>query len=463
MGIWCVINTVLFCFVLAILILTHEIFSHLLCSGIFTTSQIFSPLLPVALKVGQIRSSRRLLEKDIFCISPRHIAISGKVTIFCFDKTGTLTLDGMEFSGIAPVFKSSSDKEATLGALIPHAHNQIETPDISYDCITAMSTCHAVAKYGDSKLVGNEVEVKMFTATNWILGKDPTTGVDQVTSPKGDVTLSLIRKYEFDHARQTMSVIHQQGDDPSSRVAVCKGSFEKIAGLCSASSVPSNYYEVAKGYALNGGYVLGVAKRKIDFTGSVESLSRDDVEVPESFELISLLIFRNEPKDESLGAIEQLREGAVRPVMITGDNAQCGQYISRTCGLVDKNAKILLGETDKETGDIVWSFMGDLSDSVKYSTSEVLNMMPDICCIPTSGNAPVELAITGNSTVEKLDEDGSLASLLLGVRIFARMSPDNKTKIVRKFRSLGFITGMCGDGGNDCGELVQTRILNELI
>ena len=60
--------------------------------GVFTASQIFSPLLPVALKVGQIRSSHRLQQKSVFCVSPRHIAICGKINVFCFDKvSGVLT------------------------------------------------------------------------------------------------------------------------------------------------------------------------------------------------------------------------------------------------------------------------------------------------------------------------------------------------------------------------------------
>lgn len=400
--------------------------------------------------MGQIRSSQRLLQKNIFCLSPRHIAISGKVTVFCFDKTGTLTLDGMEFSGIAPVRRTSGGAE--MGSLVPHAHGQHDTAGIPPECIVAMSTCHAVARYGESKLVGNEVEVKMFSATNWSLSKDPKTGVDQVISPAGDVKLSLIRKYEFDHARQTMSVIHEQNRDPSTRVVVCKGSFEKIAGLCTPKSIPLDYHKVAKRYALNGGYVLGMARRRIDYTGSVESLSREEVEMPESFELISLLIFRNEPKDESRRAIGELRDGVVRPVMITGDNAQCGQYISRTCGLVDDNARILLAETDKKTGLVSWTYMGEEDNSTHYETRQILGMINDLSS-NSSDTAPTELAVAGNATLDKLEEDGNLVKLLLCVRIFARMSPDNKTKIVRKFRSLGFITGMCGDGGNDCGEL----------
>ena len=60
----------------------------------FTITQVFSPLIPIALKAGQVRSTSRLLSKQIFCISPRHIPICGKINIFGFDKTGTLTNEG---------------------------------------------------------------------------------------------------------------------------------------------------------------------------------------------------------------------------------------------------------------------------------------------------------------------------------------------------------------------------------
>ena len=65
----------------------------------------------------------------------------------------------------------------------------------------------------------------------------------------------------------------------------------------------------------------------------------------------------------------------------------------------------------------------------------------------------VELAVTGNATLDYFEEKGILVNIILHVRIFARMSPVSKTMLVMKFRELGFITGMCGDGGNDCGAL----------
>merc|ERR1719188_2878267 len=43
--------------------------------------------------------------------------------------------------------------------------------------------------------------------------------------------------------------------------------------------------------------------------------------------------------------------------------------------------------------------------------------------------------------------------LLLRVRIFARMSPAQKSSVIEGLIAKGLVVGMCGDGGNDCGAL----------
>jgi cation-transporting ATPase 13A3/4/5 len=284
----------------------------------------------------------------------------------------------------------------------------------------------------------------------------------KVRSPDGQTTLSIVRKFDFDHGRQTMSVITE--DTKGVRHAICKGSFEKIEALCDPASVPPLYRKTAKDYALNGGYVLGLAKKAVanDSSMNLETLHRDDIETPGSFELLGLLVFRNEPKSDSRSAIEQLRDGVVRPRMITGDNAQCGQYICRSCALVDKNARILLAELKRgapldDPASVEWAFMGE-EEGRTFSTTEVITMSaaadflaenPD----ESSADGPIELAITGNVTLQLLEASRQFTPLLPHVRVFARMSPDNKSFVIRKFRSLGFIVGMCGDGGNDCGAL----------
>lgn len=419
--------------------------------GMFTISQIFSPLLPVALKVGQIRSSQRLLKQKIFCINPRRIAISGKVNIFCFDKTGTLTKEGMEFSGISICQQVINQTHPILSSLQKNISNNVM---LSSHIIECMACCHSLVKYGENEYVGNEVEINMFRATEWILTQDIKSELTIVVSPTGNQNFKILKKYEFDHSRQLMSVIAE--DQYGQKYVYCKGSFEKIELLCQINDIPLNYKHIARQYAMDGGYVLGFGYRKLSSfeisTNNFSTISRDDIEIKSSFHLLGLMIFRNEPKEDSRDAIKHLREGVVRPVMITGDNTQCGQYIARSCFLVNENSKILLGEYNTSLNNVIWTFMIDNEDEnitpIQFNTSQVIDMITSFNTVVYEGEI-IELAVTGNQTILHLQNiNKQLDNLLIHIRIFARTSPDSKSMIVRQFRRHGFIVGMCGDGGN---------------
>ena len=418
--------------------------------GMFTVSQIFSPLLPVALKVGQIRSSKRLSDQKIFCVNPRRIAISGKVNIFCFDKTGTLTKEGMEFSGVSVCSQIVGQPRPVLSNLQRDISNSGMLPPHILEC---MSCCHSLVKFGENEYVGNEVEINMFRASKWLLIQDAQSELTTVISPNKNQRFTLLKKYDFDHARQTMSVIVE--DQSGKKHVYCKGSFEKVEALCTSDTIPLNFKHIAREFAMDGGYVLGFGYRSLPEletpNQTYATMPRDQIEVASSFNLLGLMIFRNEPKDDSRDAIIHIREGVVRPVMITGDNAQCGQYIARSCCLVNEGSKILLGEFDQTAEDVVWSFMVDSEDEseiVKLSTNSVLQLITHQNTVEYEGEI-IELALTGNHSIGHLEyTTKQLDALLIHIRIFARTSPDSKSMIVRKFRQHGFIVGMCGDGGN---------------
>eukprot|EP01062_Namystynia_karyoxenos_P046569 TRINITY_DN3495_c0_g1_i1.p1 TRINITY_DN3495_c0_g1~~TRINITY_DN3495_c0_g1_i1.p1 ORF type:complete len:1335 (+),score=358.47 TRINITY_DN3495_c0_g1_i1:74-4078(+) len=411
--------------------------------GMFTFSQTLSPLLPVALVVGQVNASMRLKKLGVFCINPHRIAISGKVRVFCFDKTGTLTNEELDFLGVCEGAALTGQPRM----LVPGA---FRADAISKDMLVALATCHAVSRLGDT-LVGNQVEVKMFRATGWHLfeapGDHPRVGPSQ--DRRGEVQLA--RRFEFDHAAQTMSVIVRMPDGQV--LSISKGSPEKVAALC--AEPPADLLPHARAHALDGCYVLAVATRKLGDMDehAIADMPRSEVEAPGRQSLLGLIMFRNELKPDTAAAMDSLKAGDVRPVMITGDNAQCGYYIARSSRMIKENAPVWLAEVKHAHGDVTWHRMGThmqpghfaLGHSEEHLlTSQVQELL--------ARDEEVELAMTGVA-YEELCRTGHIDHLLLRTRIFARTPPDGKVDIVNRHVRRGLVTSMAGDGGNDCGAL----------
>merc|ERR1719171_2771876 len=68
-----------------------------------------------------------------------------------------------------------------------------------------------------------------------------------------------------------------------------------------------------------------------------------------------------------------------------------------------------------------------------------------------------ELAVTG-AAFSVLVATGELADLLLRIRVFGRMLPDQKVQVVNAHQAKNFVVGMCGDGGNDCAALRAAHV-----
>lgn len=77
-------------------------------------------------------------------------------------------------------------------------------------------------------------------------------------------------------------------------------------------------------------------------------------------------------QSDSSQAIAELRNGDIRCVMVTGDNAQCGHYVAEKCGMISPQAQMLLGELD-ESNQVVWSGMAveDQENKTRMSTAQL--------------------------------------------------------------------------------------------
>lgn len=54
---------------------------------------VVPPALPAAMTVGRFYAQIRLKKKQVFCISPRTINVSGSIDCVCFDKVGDVFIE----------------------------------------------------------------------------------------------------------------------------------------------------------------------------------------------------------------------------------------------------------------------------------------------------------------------------------------------------------------------------------
>ena len=182
--------------------------------------------------------------------------------------------------------------------------------------------------------------------------------------------------------------------------------------------------------------------------GGLEALNhwnRDKLE--QNIDFMGLIVFKNQLKDDTTENIMELKRGATRTIMITGDTALTGVYIGRQCGMVEEGSRVLLGDYNHERDKVIWF---DVDEPETFSDVDVDDYLRD------SEHTPVELAVTGKAFHWLVEQD-LIRKYLLDIRVFARMTPNGKVQCVQLHMERG-ITAMTGDGGNDCGALRAAHV-----
>ncbi|MCO5599335.1 hypothetical protein L7F22_053436 [Adiantum nelumboides] len=130
-------------------------------------------------------------------------------------------------------------------------------------------------------------------------------------------------------------------------------------------------------------------------------------------------------------------------VMITGDQALTACHVASQVHILCN--KVLILTLKKESGVFEWLSL-DEKEQLPFKDEEV----PFLSCTH-------DLCITGDS-IATLQRTGALQLVIPFVKVFARVSPDQKELILTTLKSVGRTTMMCGDGTNDVGALKQSHV-----
>nr|XP_043893545.1 cation-transporting ATPase 13A2 isoform X2 [Solea senegalensis] len=404
--------------------------------------------LPAAITTGTIYAQQRLKKVGVFCISPPRINVCGKVSLFCFDKTGTLTEEGLDVWGVM------EGGPTGFSELVPEPRSLAPGPMLS-----GLACCHTVTLLRGQP-IGDPLELKMFESTDWTHHEPEGDGevldaefgghkVLAVMRPPAQGTskseaVAIVRRFPFSSALQRMSVVSvAPGGEPA--LAFIKGSPEMVASLCQEETVPAQFSSKLRTFSSEGLRVLALAYKPLNENTDLRTIKREEVE--KDMQFMGFLMMKNLVKPESASVINMLKLANLRSVMVTGDNILTAINVARTCGMVGINENVIFVNATPHTTRSMPTLKFKMQDEVATAAESSTEII-------TAGACGYHFAINGKSFAALCDHFPEyLPKVLMRATVYARMTPDQKTQLVKELQKLNYRVGMCGDGANDCGAL----------
>ncbi|KAJ1952430.1 hypothetical protein EC988_003559, partial [Linderina pennispora] len=361
----------------------------------------------------------------------------------------------------------------------------------------ALATCHSL-RLVDNVPIGDPLEAKMFEFTGWQMeeneGGEPDS--DQASSatplptvirpptgsavPAGLEELGILRCFEFSPALRRASVITKRLHNKYAETYT-KGAPEVIRTICRAATIPSDFDSALDQYTQSGYRVIALAGKPLHMSyRKTAALERNEVECDLTF--MGFMVFENRLKPTTAGVLKDLRDARIRMVMCTGDNPLTAVSVAKECELVNKTTTVFVSylhsephsadcEKDRIESEIANPHSSLASVSWRESSGAKVALDP-ITLVPYATDPEdaravamaQELGKTGHYGVAVTgDVFGHLSEhamrtetfkhMLMRGTVYARMSPEQKAEMIQCLQELGYITGFCGDGANDCSAL----------
>ena len=205
-----------------------------------------------------------------------------------------------------------------------------------------------------------------------------------------------VNELPFDSERKMMTTVHQMGEK---YISITKGAFDVLAPRFSSGDVEQAGI-VNDRFGKRALRVIAVGYATYDEEPqdiSSEALEKD-------LHLIGLIGMIDPPRPESKGAIKRAKKAGIKTVMITGDHVVTASAIAKELGILNDPSEALSG-----------SELHQLSD-------------------------------------EELD------ARVKSLSVYARVTPEDKIRIVKSWQRTGAVVAMTGDGVNDAPALKASNV-----
>ncbi len=373
--------------------------------------------LPAAMTITLAIGVARMAKRRAIIRKLPAVETLGSTTVICSDKTGTLTQNQMtvqqvlaggelfDVSGVGyrPEGEFSKNGERVQPASQPQSQRAL------FECLRAGVLCN------DARLLQKDGE--------WCVEGDPTEGAFLTAARKLGITPDALAEeaprldtLPFESQHQYMATLHDSAQNQS-RLIYLKGSVERVLARC-AHATDADFQTLqldvdaiqrqVEAMAATGMRVLALARA--ERPADCNAIAHEDIDA--GFTFIGLQAMIDPPRPEAVRAVRACQAAGIRVKMITGDHIGTATAIARQIGL---------GGTDSEKDK-------------------------DIEQIAINGDAIA--ALTAAELIETADR----------VAVFARVSPEQKLRLVEALQAKHHVVAMTGDGVNDAPALRQANI-----
>ena len=379
-------------------LLRGEAFLDMLLFGAALAVAVVPEALPAVITISLTLAAQRMVRRHVLVRSLPAIETLGSVSVICSDKTGTLTKDQMT---VRKIFSDGQLVEVSGAGYEPDGvfHRDGSPVELS---AALVETLRAATLASDAQLLRSE------TDDGWQVRGDPTEAALIVAAAKAglhrpDLLAESPRVDEIPFTSETkrMTTVHET---PNGSVAYAKGAPEVVLEASTRQLTASGET------ALDGEgreALLETARQMASEALRVLAVARRSGATLENAEreltFLGLVGMFDPPRPEAKEAVRTCEEAGIRPVMITGDHPLTAEAIAREIGL--------------------------LADGRAVTGSELESM-----------------------------EDDELAREAETIKVYSRVSPEHKLRIVTALQDDGHSVAMTGDGVNDAPALKKADI-----
>jgi Ca2+-transporting ATPase len=364
--------------------------------------------LPAVVTIALALGVRRMVQRNALIRKLPSVETLGSATVICTDKTGTLTQSKMNVRKIGLL---DSIIDVTGDGYEPEGEFRIGDQSVE----RANQDLQLALRIG--VLCNNaSLRQEVGDGSRWDIIGDPTEGALLAVAGKAGLWRSeletghtMLYELPFDSDRKRMTTIRRGPDGGTT--AYVKGAPDVVVRLCThvqdngrvrtaTSEDRERLLAVNDGFANEAMRVLAVAYRDLE----EEVVDPTIAEVESELVFSALMAMKDPPRPEAREAIATARRAGLEVVMITGDHKSTAVAIAKELDLY-------------RDGDL--AFTGPELDGI---------------------------------------DDGRLREVVEQVRVYARVSPEHKLRIVGAWKSRGHIVAMTGDGVNDAPALKEADI-----